>query len=148
MVVLRPAKRGRLENEGRSRRSNVLLDPRSDRVRPLVLGLVASLLACGPSNGGAEDDALQEFGQEVWSACSFACGAQQECAEHPFDIGACFLGCTDEIEHRMPPRPPCDQARLELADCKGTLDCSELAQLEDGAANPCSPEQMEVQACE
>jgi hypothetical protein len=111
----------------------------------LVLGAIAVLVACGPE---VEHGSTSDFTQEVTTACSYACALEQECSEERIDVAVCILRCDDDIEHRMPPRPPCDEARLTLVECKGTLDCDELAEFASGAANPCSEEQAEVDACE
>ena len=107
------------------------------------VAVLAGALACGPeSDEGQEGPSDYEL--EVADACNPACDVELECTGRcPVE---CLPACYDMIDWRMPPRPPCDTARLELAACQGTLDCDEFEALVMGLANPCAAEAADVEA--
>lgn len=109
--------------------------------RALITGVLAGAVAvgCGPE---PRTFVVDPFEQEVSYACNPACRVENECTGR--DLLECVPACYEEIEHRNPPRPPCDTARLELAECQGMLDCDELEDLQNDEPNPCSSEADEV----
>ncbi len=151
------AARWRTTVSGRVRRGRC----RQGFTRPALLLVPLAVVHCGGSSSDETSSApatttetesspadsstgVSEFELEVDLACNYSCVVEMECVGR--DFSQCLSDCYDLIEWQTPPRPPCDGARLQLAECQATLDCAQYGALQAGQDNPCTAEVDGVEA--